>query len=64
MLTNTGSLGHLIQVTTELGGQGVGFRSLSESIDTETAGGRLVFHMMGASPSSNDLSSPNGHGRG
>jgi DNA invertase Pin-like site-specific DNA recombinase len=42
------SLGHLIQVITELGGQGVGFRSLSESIDTETAGGRLVFHMMGA----------------
>jgi DNA invertase Pin-like site-specific DNA recombinase len=42
------SLGHLIHVITDLGGRGVGFRSLSESIDTETAGGRLVFHMMGA----------------
>jgi DNA invertase Pin-like site-specific DNA recombinase len=42
------SLGHLIQVIAELGKKRVGFRSLSESIDTETAGGRLVFHMMGA----------------
>jgi DNA invertase Pin-like site-specific DNA recombinase len=42
------SLVHLIAVITDLGGRGVGFRSLSESIDTETAGGRLVFHMMGA----------------
>lgn len=42
------SLGHLIAVITDLGKRGVGFRSLSESIDTETAGGRLMFHMMGA----------------
>jgi len=28
--------------------RGAGFRSLSESIDTTTASGRLVFHMMGA----------------
>ncbi len=42
------SLGHLIQVITDLGKRGVSFRSLSESIDTGTAGGRLVFHMMGA----------------
>jgi len=42
------SLSHLIRVINELGARGVGFRSLSESIDTTTAGGRLVFHMMGA----------------
>jgi len=28
--------------------RGVGFRSLRESIDTTTAGGRLVFHLFGA----------------
>lgn len=28
--------------------RGAGFRSLAESIDTTTAGGRLVFHVMGA----------------
>jgi len=31
-----------------IGDRGGGFQSLSESIDTTTAGGRLVFHMMGA----------------
>lgn len=28
--------------------KGRGFQSLTEAIDTETAGGRLVFHLMGA----------------
>lgn len=42
------SLPHLISVVTELGERGVGFRSISDSIDTTTAQGRLVFHMMGA----------------
>jgi DNA invertase Pin-like site-specific DNA recombinase len=42
------SLPHLIDIIRDLGNKGVGFRSLSESIDTTTAGGRLVFHMMGA----------------
>jgi len=41
-----------LKVGNELGQRGVGFRSLPESIDTETAGGRLVFHMMGRWPSS------------
>jgi DNA invertase Pin-like site-specific DNA recombinase len=42
------SLSHLISVVTELGQRGVGFRSLSEGLDTTCAQGRLVFHMMGA----------------
>lgn len=42
------SLPHLIHLVNELGGRGVEFVSLSEHIDTTTAGGKLVFHMMGA----------------
>jgi len=42
------SLRHLIEVVTGLDERGVGFRSLRESIDTTTAGGRLVFHLFGA----------------
>ena len=42
------SLSHLIEVVQTLGERGVGFLSMSEAIDTTTAGGRLVFHMMGA----------------
>jgi len=39
------SLRHLIDVVTALDERGVGFRSLRESIDTTTSGGRLVFHL-------------------
>ena len=42
------SMKHLIEVVTELEGRGVGFRSLTENIDTTTPGGRLVFHLFGA----------------
>jgi DNA invertase Pin-like site-specific DNA recombinase len=42
------SLAHLIDIIGRLGARDIGFRSLSETIDTTTAGGRLVFHMMGA----------------
>ncbi len=42
------SLRHLIDVVTGLDERQVGFRSLRESIDTTTAGGRLVFHLFGA----------------
>ena len=42
------SLPHLIEVVSDLKNKGAEFQSLSESIDTTTAGGRLVFHMMGA----------------
>ena len=37
------SLPHLIEVIGALEARGVGFRSLSESIDTTTSGGRLIF---------------------
>ena len=37
------SLPHLIEVIGTLEARGVGFRSLSEAIDTTTSGGRLTF---------------------
>ncbi|AWJ94415.1 invertase (plasmid) [Azospirillum baldaniorum] len=42
------SLPHLIETVTALEGRGVGFRSLTETIDTTTPGGRLIFHIFGA----------------
>jgi len=42
------SLAHLIEIIDGIGKAGVGFASVTEAIDTTTAGGRLVFHMMGA----------------
>ena len=39
---------NLIETVRKLGAHGAGFASLSESIDTTTAGGKLVFHIMGA----------------
>ncbi|MEL7541373.1 MAG: recombinase family protein, partial [Pseudomonadota bacterium] len=42
------SLPHLIEVVSGLKRNGCGFQSLTEAIDTETAGERLVFHLMGA----------------
>ena len=42
------SLPHLIEVVGGLEERGVGFRSLTESIDTTTAGGKLIFHVFGA----------------
>jgi DNA invertase Pin-like site-specific DNA recombinase len=42
------SLPHLIETVTALEKCGVGFRSITEAIDTTTPGGRLVFHLFGA----------------
>ena len=42
------SLSHLVKMVAGLGERGVGFRSLSDPIDTTSAGGRLMLHMMGA----------------
>lgn len=42
------SLPHLIGTVSQLEKHGVGLLSLTESIDTTTPGGRLVFHVFGA----------------
>src|SRR5213596_2012703 len=42
------SLRHLIDVITRLQGRRVGFKSLTEAIDTTTSGGKLVFHVFAA----------------
>jgi DNA invertase Pin-like site-specific DNA recombinase len=42
------SLKHLIEVVAALAERGIGFRSLTEQIDTTTPGGKLVFHVFGA----------------
>lgn len=42
------SLPPLIETVTDLANRGVGFRSLTEAIDTTTPGGRLIFHIFGA----------------
>jgi DNA invertase Pin-like site-specific DNA recombinase len=42
------SLGHLIELMGELERRHLGFRSLTEGVDTTTSSGRLVFHLFGA----------------
>src|SRR5919202_1414323 len=42
------SLRHLIDTVTTLQERGIEFKSLTESIDTTTSGGKLVFHIFGA----------------
>ena len=42
------SLRHLIDLVAELERRGVGLRSLTESIDTGTPGGKLIFHVFAA----------------
>jgi DNA invertase Pin-like site-specific DNA recombinase len=42
------SLRRLVELVDELGGRGVEFVSLNESIDTTSSGGVLMFHMMAA----------------
>jgi DNA invertase Pin-like site-specific DNA recombinase len=42
------SLKELIAIVTELGERGVQLRSLHEQLDTNTSGGRLLFHIMGS----------------
>jgi DNA invertase Pin-like site-specific DNA recombinase len=42
------TLAHLIQLIRDLQERGVQFRSLQESLDTSTSGGKLVFHVFGA----------------
>ena len=42
------SMKHLVETVTGLGQHGVGFRSLTEGVDTTTTSGTLVFHLFGA----------------
>lgn len=42
------SLPHLVETVNALAARGVQFHSLTEKIDTRSAGGRLIFHMMAA----------------
>src|SRR3954465_699349 len=42
------SLRHLIDTVTDLQERGIGFKSIQESIDTTTSGGRLVFNIFGS----------------
>jgi DNA invertase Pin-like site-specific DNA recombinase len=42
------SLPHLITTLTALEQRGIGFKSLTENIDTTTSGGKLIFHILGA----------------
>lgn len=42
------SLKHLIETIGTLQARGIGFRSIQESIDTTTSGGKLIFHVFGA----------------
>jgi DNA invertase Pin-like site-specific DNA recombinase len=42
------SLPHLITTLTSLEERGIGFKSLTENIDTTTSGGKLIFHIFGA----------------
>lgn len=39
------SIKQLIETVEDLGERGIGFQSLTEAIDTQTAGGKLVFHI-------------------
>src|SRR2546421_5347140 len=42
------SLKHLIETITDLNNRHIGFKSITENIDTTTSGGKLIFHMFGA----------------
>jgi DNA invertase Pin-like site-specific DNA recombinase len=42
------SLKNLIELVTQLERKGIGFKSLMESMDTNTSGGKLIFHLFGA----------------
>jgi DNA invertase Pin-like site-specific DNA recombinase len=42
------SLKHLIETITTLHDKKIGFKSITENIDTTTSGGKLIFHIFGA----------------
>lgn len=42
------SLKHLIETISSLNNRKIGFKSITENIDTTTSGGKLIFHIFGA----------------
>src|SRR5437588_10526294 len=42
------SLKHLIETVSDLHERKIGFKSITENIDTTTSGGKLIFHVFGA----------------
>lgn len=42
------SLKHLMEIAEDLAARGVNFKSLTEGFDTTTAGGTMIFHVIGA----------------
>jgi DNA invertase Pin-like site-specific DNA recombinase len=42
------SLPHLIETITDLNNRKIGFKSITEAIDTTTSGGKLIFHIFGS----------------
>jgi DNA invertase Pin-like site-specific DNA recombinase len=42
------SLKHLIETITGLNDRQIGFKSITEALDTTTSGGKLIFHIFGA----------------
>lgn len=42
------SMVQMLKITEQLEADGVGFRSLTEQVDTSTPGGRMMFHMLAA----------------
>ena len=47
-LDRLGRRTHLVELMAELEAERIGFQSVTESIDTTTPGGKLVFHIFGA----------------
>ena len=47
-LVRSPCLKHLIETITRLNNRKIGFKSITENIDTTTSGGKLVFHIFGA----------------
>ena len=39
---------HLVNTVTDFAERGIGFQSITEAMDTTTAGGELIFHVMAA----------------
>ena len=52
------SLKQLIATVEDLENRGIQFQSITEGLDTTSAGGKLVFHIMGAQGATPDAKAP------